>query len=106
LIREAAAELDSEGLAYDRNLPVGAMIEVPAAALAAPILARYCDFFSLGTNDLIQYTLAIDRIDDEINYLYDPLHPAVLALIRMTIDAGRAAGIGVSMCGEMASDKR
>lgn len=106
LINEAAAELDAEGLAYDRALPIGAMIEVPAAALAAPTLARYCDFFSLGTNDLIQYTLAIDRIDDEINYLYDPLHPAVLTLIRMTIDAGQAAGIGVSMCGEMASDKR
>ncbi|MES1936116.1 PTS system phosphoenolpyruvate-protein phosphotransferase [Salinisphaera hydrothermalis C27AD] len=106
LIGEVAAELDDEGIAYDRDLPVGAMIEVPAAALAAPTLARYCDFFSLGTNDLIQYTLAIDRIDDEINYLYDPLHPAVLGLIRMTIDAGRAAGIGVSMCGEMASDKR
>ncbi len=106
LINEAAAELEEEGIAYDHNLSVGAMIEVPAAALAAPTLARYCDFFSLGTNDLIQYTLAIDRIDDEINYLYDPLHPAVLHLIRMTIDAGRAAGISVSMCGEMASDKR
>ncbi|RJS92254.1 phosphoenolpyruvate--protein phosphotransferase [Salinisphaera sp. Q1T1-3] len=106
LIAEVAAELDAEGLPRDRDLAVGAMIEVPAAALAAPTLAHYCDFFSLGTNDLIQYTLAIDRIDDEINYLYDPLHPAVLNLIRMTIDAGRAAGISVSMCGEMASDKR
>ncbi|MDA3919202.1 MAG: phosphoenolpyruvate--protein phosphotransferase [Salinisphaera sp.] len=106
LIAEAKIELDKEGLAYDPAIAIGAMIEVPAAALAAPTLAKYCDFFSLGTNDLIQYTLAIDRIDDEINYLYDPLHPAVLQLIRMTIDAGRAAGISVSMCGEMASDNR
>lgn len=106
LISEVMSELRSEGRDFDAQLPVGAMIEVPAAALAAPLLARYCDFFSLGTNDLIQYTLAMDRIDDEINYLYDPLHPAVLELIRMTIAAGNAAGISVSMCGEMASDKR
>ncbi|MBH03185.1 MAG: phosphoenolpyruvate--protein phosphotransferase [Xanthomonadales bacterium] len=106
LIDEVGKELKRENLPFDENLAVGAMIEVPAAALAAPTLARYCDFFSLGTNDLIQYTLAIDRIDDEINYLYDPLHPAVLTLIRMTIEAGKAAGISVSMCGEMASDKR
>lgn len=106
LIDEVKNELDNAGIAYDPELAVGAMIEVPAAALSAPTLAQYCDFFSLGTNDLIQYTLAIDRIDDEINYLYDPLHPAVLQLIRMTIEAGRAAGISVSMCGEMASDKR
>ena len=106
LIGEVMDELKREGLDFDARLPVGAMIEVPAAALAAPQLARYCDFFSLGTNDLIQYTLAMDRVDDEINYLYDPLHPAVLQLIRMTIEAGAAAGISVSMCGEMASDKR
>ena len=106
LIDEVGKELKRENIPFDENLAVGAMIEVPAAALAAPTLARYCDFFSLGTNDLIQYTLAIDRIDDEINYLYDPLHPAVLTLIRMTIEAGKAAGISVSMCGEMASDKR
>jgi len=106
LISELMDELRGEGHHFDPDLAVGAMIEVPAAALAAPLLAQYCDFFSLGTNDLIQYTLAMDRIDDEINYLYDPLHPAVLSLIRMTIEAGRNAGIGVSMCGEMASDRR
>ena len=79
---------------------------MPAAALTAADFASHLDFLSIGTNDLIQYTLAIDRIDDEVNYLYDPLHPAVLRLIKMTIDAGRAAGIPVAMCGEMASDPR
>jgi len=106
IIEELKVELRAEGLAFDNNVPVGAMIEVPAAALAAPMLARYADFFSLGTNDLIQYTLAIDRVDDEVNYLYDPLHPAVLRLIHMSITSGQAAGIPVSMCGEMASDPR
>lgn len=106
IISEIKAELDSQGLAYDTQVQIGAMIEVPAAALAAPLLARYADFFSIGTNDLIQYTLAIDRVDDEVNYLYDPLHPAVLSLIRTTIDSGANAGIPVAMCGEMASDPR
>jgi len=82
------------------------MIEIPAAAVCAAQFARYMDFLSIGTNDLIQYTLAIDRVDDEINYLYDPLHPAVLALIRNTIRAGQKAGIPVSLCGEMAGDPR
>jgi phosphotransferase system enzyme I (PtsI) len=82
------------------------MIEVPAAALTANLLAQHADFFSIGTNDLIQYTLAIDRLDDEVNYLYDPLHPAVLHLIYMTIAAGQRYNIPVSMCGEMAGDTR
>ena len=85
---------------------IGAMIEVPAAALTAADFASHMDFLSIGTNDLIQYTLAIDRVDDEVNYLYDPLHPAVLRLVKMTIDAGKAAGIPVAMCGEMAGDPR
>jgi len=97
-------DLTREGLAFNPQVHVGAMIEVPAAALAAPMLAHYCDFFSIGTNDLIQYTLAIDRVDDEVNYLYDPLHPAVLRLIRHTIESGERAGIPVAMCGEMAGD--
>ncbi len=104
LIDDVKAELKNEGRRFDEQLAVGAMIEVPAAALAAPMLAQHCDFFSIGTNDLIQYTLAIDRVDDEVNYLYDPLHPAVLQLIHMSIDAGRRYGIPVSMCGEMAGD--
>ncbi|MEN8721089.1 MAG: phosphoenolpyruvate--protein phosphotransferase [Oceanococcaceae bacterium] len=106
LIRGVMTELQEAGIAFDEHVPVGAMIEVPAAALSAPMLARHCDFFSIGTNDLIQYTLAIDRVDDEVNYLYDPLHPAVLKLIAMTIAAGDAQGIPVSMCGEMAGDAR
>lgn len=82
------------------------MIEVPAAALCATAFARRLDFLSIGTNDLIQYTLAIDRIDDTVSYLYDPLHPAILRLIRMTIEAGRTCGVPVSMCGEMAGNPR
>jgi phosphotransferase system enzyme I (PtsI) len=87
-------------------MPVGAMIEVPAAALCADAFARHVDFFSIGTNDLIQYTIAIDRVDDEVNYLYDPLHPGVLRLIHMTIEAGDRHQIPVAMCGEMASEIR
>jgi len=99
-------ELEREGHKLAPDVPVGAMIEVPAAALASPMLAPECQFFSIGTNDLIQYTLAIDRVDDEVNYLYDPLHPAVLQLIHRTIESGARAGIPVAMCGEMAGDVR
>jgi phosphoenolpyruvate-protein phosphotransferase (PTS system enzyme I) len=106
LIDSAREELRAEGKPFADDVPVGAMIEVPAAAIAAPMLARHARFFSIGTNDLIQYTLAIDRVDDEVNYLYDPLHPAVLQLIRHTIESGRKAGIPVAMCGEMAGDSR
>ncbi|MDR3418220.1 MAG: phosphoenolpyruvate--protein phosphotransferase [Nevskia sp.] len=106
IIAAAREQLLAEGQPMAADVPVGAMIEVPAAALAAPLLARYARFFSIGTNDLIQYTLAIDRVDEEVNYLYDPLHPAVLRLIRMTIEAGEQAGVPVAMCGEMAGDPR
>ena len=82
------------------------MIEVPAAALLASRFAKQLDFMSIGTNDLIQYALAIDRIDESVNYLYDPLHPAVLKLIQMTLQAGARANIPVGMCGEMAGDPR
>ncbi|WP_089724152.1 phosphoenolpyruvate--protein phosphotransferase [Candidatus Thiosymbion oneisti] len=106
LIEQVGRELDREGLAFDPHMPVGGMIEVPAAALSAPAFTHRLDFLSIGTNDLIQYTLAIDRMDDTVSYLYDPLHPAILRLIRMTIEAGRAHGIPVSMCGEMAGTPR
>jgi len=106
LIDEQKAVLRSRRQKYDTEMPVGCMIEVPAAALAARAFARHVDFFSIGTNDLIQYTLAVDRLDEEVNYLYDPLHPAILQLIKMTIAAGQRAGIPVAMCGEMAGDVR
>ncbi|HSH28808.1 MAG TPA: phosphoenolpyruvate--protein phosphotransferase [Thiohalobacter sp.] len=104
LIEEVKHELTLEGKAFDPAMPVGGMIEVPAAALAADMFAAELDFLSIGTNDLIQYTLAIDRVDDEVNYLYDPSHPAVLYLIRHIIQAGARHRVPVSMCGEMAGD--
>lgn len=106
LIRDCMEELGSEGAAYDPEIKIGGMIEVPAAALSASVFAHHLDFLSIGTNDLIQYTLAIDRVDDQVHYLFDPLHPAVLFLIHHTIQAGRQAGTPVSMCGEMASNPR
>jgi phosphoenolpyruvate-protein phosphotransferase (PTS system enzyme I) len=99
----ARAELDQRGVAYG-PLQLGAMIEIPAAALALPIFLKHFDFLSLGTNDLIQYTLAIDRADESVAHLYDPLHPAVLHLIASTIRQCNEAGKGVSVCGEMAGD--
>lgn len=104
LIREVCAELEREGAAFNPTIPIGGMIEVPAAAIAADLFAQKLDFLSIGTNDLIQYTLAIDRVDDSVNYLYDPLHPSVLRLVRNIIQAGDQANIPVSMCGEMAGD--
>ena len=103
LIDHARAELDNAGIAYG-NPQIGAMIEIPAAALTLPLFLRYFDFLSIGTNDLIQYTLAIDRADESVAHLYDPLHPAVLKLVADTIAACRSAGKGVSICGEMAGD--
>jgi len=99
-------ELDREGIDYDHHIKVGVMIEIPASAVCAEMFARQVDFLSIGTNDLIQYTLAIDRVDDQVNYLYDPLHPAVLRLIHMTLLAGKKHDTEVSMCGEMAGDPR
>ena len=104
LLGTAKGQLDVQGIAYDKSMQVGGMIEIPAAALILPILAKRLDFFSIGTNDLIQYTLAIDRTDNAVAHLYDPLHPAVLQLIAQTIATGGRLGIPVSICGEMAGD--
>ncbi|KVL24475.1 phosphoenolpyruvate--protein phosphotransferase [Burkholderia ubonensis] len=104
LIREAKRQLDDAGLAYDPNVRIGAMIEIPAAAIALPLFLKRFDFLSIGTNDLIQYTLAIDRADNAVAHLYDPLHPAVLHLIAYTLREAKRAGVPVSVCGEMAGD--
>ncbi len=106
LVEDCMHDLRRLGESFDESIAVGGMIEIPAAALAAGSFARHLDFLSIGTNDLIQYTLAIDRLDDTVNYLYDPLHPAVLRLIQHTIRAAASARIPVSMCGEMAGDVR
>ncbi|MTW05990.1 phosphoenolpyruvate--protein phosphotransferase [Pseudoduganella ginsengisoli] len=104
MIEQAKGQLREAGLPYDATVEVGAMIEIPAAALSLPMFVKRMDFLSIGTNDLIQYTLAIDRVDYEVAHLYNPLHPAVLQLIAMTIAAGHKAGIDVAVCGEMAGD--
>jgi len=104
LIRRARQNLDDEGVPYDRGTKVGSMIEVPAAALALGIFIRKLDFLSIGTNDLIQYTLAVDRTDDSVAHLYDPLHPAVLNLIASIIRTADKARVPVALCGEMAGD--
>jgi phosphotransferase system enzyme I (PtsI) len=104
LIRQAKQQLDERNIAYDRGIEIGGMIEIPAAALALPIFMRRLDFLSIGTNDLIQYTLAIDRADDAVAHLYDPLHPAVLTLVAATIQTATRGGVPVAVCGEMAGD--
>ncbi len=106
LIGAARGSLRVADIPFDQETPIGGMIEVPAAALAAEWFARKLDFLSLGTNDLIQYTLAIDRTDDAVAHLYDPLHPAVLSLIDLTLKVGQKMGKPVSVCGEMAGDPR
>jgi phosphotransferase system enzyme I (PtsI) len=106
MIEQAKAQLREVGQKYDTAVEVGAMIEIPAAALSLPMFVKRMDFLSIGTNDLIQYTLAIDRVDYEVAHLYDPLHPAVLQLIAMTIAAGKKAGVDVAVCGEMAGDTK
>jgi phosphoenolpyruvate-protein phosphotransferase (PTS system enzyme I) len=106
LLERAKRSLREQDIPFDDAIPVGGMIEIPAAALKAEAFARELDFISIGTNDLIQYTLAIDRTDDAVAHLYQPLHPAVLQLIEMTIRAGEKIGVPVSVCGEMAGDPR
>ncbi|AWL04754.1 phosphoenolpyruvate--protein phosphotransferase [Massilia oculi] len=104
MIEQAKAQLRAENIKFDEGIEVGAMIEIPAAALALPLFVRRMDFLSIGTNDLIQYLLAIDRVDYEVAHLYNPLHPAVLQLIASTIATGHKAGLDVAVCGEMAGD--
>jgi len=104
MIEQAKGQLRDAKKKFNANIPVGAMIEIPAAALTLPLFIKRMDFLSIGTNDLIQYTLAIDRVDHEVAHLYNPLHPAILYLLSTTITAGAKAGVPVAVCGEIAGD--
>ena len=104
IIEEAKSQLAHEEKPFSNNVQLGIMVETPAAAVMTPVLAKYLDFFSIGTNDLVQYTLAVDRVNTNVSYLYNHFNPAVLRLIKLTIESARNNNIWVGMCGEMASD--
>ncbi len=106
LVEECAAELEAEGRRYRTDFKLGSMIEVPAAAMIADRIARHVDFLSLGTNDLVQYSMAVDRGNEHVAYLYQPFHPAILRMVRFVVDAAGEAGVGVLICGEVAADPR
>ncbi|HHQ5518452.1 TPA: putative PEP-binding protein, partial [Clostridioides difficile] len=106
VVKEVLAELDSEGVAYAKDVEIGMMIEVPSAAVISDVLAKHVDFFSIGTNDLIQYTCAVDRMNQKISYLYNQFNPAVLRLIKTVIDNAHKEGKWAGMCGESAGDQK
>jgi phosphotransferase system enzyme I (PtsI) len=104
ILREAADSLDKEGLGFDKNIKIGIMIEIPSAVFMADVMARDVDFFSVGTNDLIQYSLAVDRVNKKVAHLFQPLNPAIIRMIKHVADVARDKGVNLFMCGEMASD--